>query len=206
MSRLPASVPAQPRPKTRLKQAFQRSLDTLSAEEARRLADRYVHIASAQIEQAGDAPSGEGISLPGRLGISTPSAAETMLLLIENNRRLAAERQVMRQQSLSTTALAQRFGRSKQWVHERLQAGKFLAYKDGDRLYFPEWQLDPTTPDGVISGLPEVWAALSLSSFAKLYWLTHTNRYLDSRSPLEALRAGDLAQVLAEAQAVGKMS
>src|SRR5579862_3736956 len=139
MSRTLLSDSDRPRPKTRLKQAFQKSLDALSGEEVHRLAARY-----AQIEAVRDTPQPEGASLPDRLGIPVPSPAETMLLMIENTRRVAAERQAMRRQSLSTTELARRFGHSKQWVHERFQAGKFVAFKDGDRLYFPEWQLDMT--------------------------------------------------------------
>jgi len=194
-------VTARLRPKTRLKQAFQIGLDTLSDGEIRGLAARY-----AQISAVNDASLGAGTSLTDRLGIDAPSAVETMLLLVENGRRVAIERLALRRQSLSTSAMADRFGRSKQWVHERFQAGKFVAFKDGDRLYFPEWQLDMMTPDGVIAGLPEVWAALTLSTFGKLYWLTHSCRYLDARSPLDALRVGDTAQVLAEARAVGKMA
>ncbi|NJN39385.1 MAG: hypothetical protein HC790_12915 [Acaryochloridaceae cyanobacterium CSU_3_4] len=42
-----------------------------------------------------------------------------------------------------------------------------------------------------------------LSDYVKLNWLTRANPYLDSQTPIQALKAGQKERVLAEAAAVG---
>ena len=86
---------------------------------------------------------------------------------------------------------------------DRLKAKTLLAIRDQGQWRFPLWQFDPDGPDGVIAGLPEVLAALSVADLIKARWLQRPQPLLDGQTPLQALRAGQLDRVLAEAHAVG---
>jgi hypothetical protein len=86
---------------------------------------------------------------------------------------------------------------------DRLKARTLLAIRDQGQWRFPLWQFDPDGPDGVIAGLPEVLAALPVADLIKARWLQRPQPLLDGQTPLQALRAGQLDRVLAEAQAVG---
>lgn len=93
--------------------------------------------------------------------------------------------------------------RNRQTPLDRLKARTLLAIRDQGQWRFPLWQFDPDGPDGVIAGLPEVLAALPAADLIKARWLQKPQPLLDGQTPLQALRAGQLDRVLAEAQAVG---
>ncbi len=93
--------------------------------------------------------------------------------------------------------------RNRQTPLDRLKARTLLAIRDQGQWRFPLWQFDPDGPDGVIAGLPEVLAALPVADLIKARWLQRPQPLLDGQTPLQALRAGQLDRVLAEAQAVG---
>ena len=93
--------------------------------------------------------------------------------------------------------------RNRQTPLDRLKAGTLLAIRDQGQWRFPLWQFDPDGPDGVIAGLPEVLAALSVADLVKARWLLRPQPLLDGQTPLLALRAGQLDRVLGEARAVG---
>jgi hypothetical protein len=93
--------------------------------------------------------------------------------------------------------------RNRQTPLDRLKARTLLAIRDQGQWRFPLWQFDPDGPDGVIAGLPEVLAALPVADPIKARWLQKPQPLLDGQTPLQALRAGQLDRVLAEAQAVG---
>ena len=96
-------------------------------------------------------------------------------------------------------------GVGRQTPHDRAKAGTLLAIRDNGRLLFPDWQFDPEGPDGVIAGLPEVLRELRgpLSPLARIRWFLTPKSLIEGRTPLEALRAGDVDSAVAEARTVG---
>lgn len=77
-----------------------------------------------------------------------------------------------------------------------------LAVLDGGSLRFPSWQFDPSGPNGVIEGLPEVLRALRTKPFVKLSWLVRTNQMFDRKTPVELLKKGETERVVRAARAV----
>lgn len=108
--------------------------------------------------------------------------------------------------TLSVGEVAETLGIGRQSVHDRIRHGSLLAVKDHDRFRLPAWQFDAAQPSGTVEGLARVLGELSdrpLNPFALLVWFTAPKRSLRGRPPFEALAAGDLSDVLAEARTVG---
>lgn len=117
--------------------------------------------------------------------------------------RFASRRDFL-QQCISTNDVVWLLAlRNRQTPLDRLKARTLLAIREQGQWRFPLWQFDPDGPDGVIAGLPEVLAALPVADLSKARWLNRSQPLLDGQTPLEALRAGQLHHVLAEARAVG---
>ena len=92
---------------------------------------------------------------------------------------------------------------SRQAPLNRLKAHSLIAIKDNQKWWFPLWQFDANTSDGVIEGLSEVLKALDCSNLAKVSWLVNPSPYFEGMSPLEAIQAGEIARVVESAQSVG---
>ena len=105
--------------------------------------------------------------------------------------------------SLSGPQAAQMLGRPRQTPHDRVRAGTLLAVRERGGLRFPRWQFDPDGPDGILAGLPQVLKALDISPLAKVSWLVRANPFLQGRSPVQALKSGELEAVLVRARGVG---
>ena len=105
--------------------------------------------------------------------------------------------------SLSASQVADLLGTTRQTPHDRVKGGALLAVLDRGVWRFPAWQFDPEGPDGVVEGLPEVLRALHASPLAKASWFVRPNQYLEGRTPLEALREGQVEAVRSAAEAVG---
>ena len=117
--------------------------------------------------------------------------------------RFASRRDLL-QHCIGTNDVVRMLGlRNRQTPLDRLKAQTLLAIREQGQWRFPLWQFDPDGPDGVIAGLPEVLAALPVADLSKARWLQRPQPLLDGQTPLEALRAGQLNRVLAEARAVG---
>lgn len=92
---------------------------------------------------------------------------------------------------------------SRQAPLNRLKANSLIAIKDNQKWWFPLWQFDANTSDGIIEGLSEVLKALDCSNLAKVSWLVNPNPYFEGMSPLEILKAGEVERVVESAQSVG---
>jgi hypothetical protein len=130
------------------------------------------------------------------------SKQEAALLEITSLMRYFERRKELLQNSLTASEVAKLLGTTRQTPHDRLKNKSLLAVKDNGAWKFPLWQFDPSGADGVIDGLPEVLKALVGSEFTKLNWLTSANNYLNSLTPVEALKQGLKAKVLIEAIAL----
>ena len=117
--------------------------------------------------------------------------------------RFASRRDLL-QHCIGTNDVVRLLGlRNRQTPLDRLKARTLLAIREQGQWRFPLWQFGPDGPDGVIAGLPEVLAALPVADLSKARWLQRPQPLLDGQTPLQALRAGQLDRVLAEARAVG---
>ncbi len=92
---------------------------------------------------------------------------------------------------------------SRQAVDKRRKAGGLLAVDIGRRGYmYPAWQLDD---ERVLASIPKVLAKLRRApAWSKLRFFLTGNLRLGGRTPLEALRDGNLQQVLRAAEAFGE--
>lgn len=105
--------------------------------------------------------------------------------------------------SLTASQVAELLGTSRQTPHDRHRSKTLLGLRDNGVYHFPAWQFDPEGSDGVIFGFPEVLKALQVSDFAKLSWLMKPNLFLKGLTPVEALKRGQVEQVIQEAHGVG---
>ena len=81
-----------------------------------------------------------------------------------------------------------------QLVEERRKAGELIAVETQEGYRYPACQF---TPDGVVTGLSEVLAVMPIrADWMRLEWLLIPDDALEGISPLEALRAGHLEDVL----------
>ena len=96
-------------------------------------------------------------------------------------------------------------GVGRQTPHDRQKTGTLLGVKDRGQWRFPAWQFDPDGPDGVIAGLPEVIRSMRrpVSDVGRVRWFITPKPLLRGRTPLDALRAGEVDEVVAEAEALG---
>jgi hypothetical protein len=93
----------------------------------------------------------------------------------------------------------------RQTPHDRRVAGTLLGVKDRGQWRFPPWQFDADGPEGVVRGVPEVLQALRgpISDLGRLRWFVTPKEDLGDRAPIDALRSGDVDDVVALAQVLG---
>jgi hypothetical protein len=101
--------------------------------------------------------------------------------------------------------VAKLLGMTPAGVHKRYQAGQLLGIREEKRrIGYPALQFDGLR---VVRDLPRVLAALAESEtdeWSQLRFLAGSNARLGGRSPVEALKAGDVEEVLAAARAFGE--
>jgi len=187
-------------PERRAVAALERVLERLELTPAdmRHLADAL----NAEAEPAGPR-SHEERRAAQRIGGRPPSPVQRAALEVRALKRYFDERRRLLDGSLAVDQVAALLGTSRQTPHDRAKARSLLAVADGGRLRFPAWQFDADGPDGVVEGLPAVLRTLRIGALAAVRWLTRPNAVLDKRTPLAALRAGDINRVVAEAAGAG---
>jgi hypothetical protein len=176
----------------------------------RELADRLskdeleatIGVAEHALRIAAGAAKGSRVSLA--TGAPRASTAQVAAAVRRNFYRGFALRRALLERTITARQVAELLGTTRQTPHDRVAAATLLAIKDRGQLRFPTWQFDPDGPDGVRTGLPRVLKALSLKSdLGRLRWFESPKAQLGQRSPIDALRAGDVDAVVAEAQAAG---
>ncbi|MEO7715598.1 MAG: hypothetical protein ABIY70_05315 [Capsulimonas sp.] len=133
----------------------------------------------------------------------TYTPAEAAALELAVSRKAFARRQELLAGALSATQVAKLLGTTRQTPHDRAGKGALLAVMDNGQLRFPLWQFDSDGPNGVVRGLPDVLRALDVSPLARASWMTLPNPYLEHRTPLQAIKEGDVERVIDQARAVG---
>jgi hypothetical protein len=134
---------------------------------------------------------------------TTPDASELVSLEMSALMGYFTYRHNLLEGSLTTTQVAKLLNTSRQTPHDRAKSGTLLAVLDNGTLRFPTWQFDAEGHDGVVPGLPEVIRALKVQPLAQISWFVIPNRYLDRKTPIQALRAGEVESVIETARAVG---
>jgi hypothetical protein len=138
-------------------------------------------------------------------GEPLPGAKETARIRRANLMRSFSERRALLAEALSVAEVSELLGVGRQTPHDRVKAETLLAVKENGKLMFPDWQFDPEGADGVVAGLPEVLRAMRgpISALGRIRWFVTPKPLMDGRTPLEALRAGDVGDVVRAAQAIG---
>jgi len=136
-------------------------------------------------------------------GVGPVGGAEAAELAARITVRSIQARENLLRDTVSSTVAADMLGVKPQTVRNRVKRGALLAVREGGDFRVPVWQFDREGEDGVIHGLPEVLKALDVPPFSQIRWLTRPNPYLEDRTPLEALKQGEIDTVVAEARGVG---
>ena len=130
---------------------------------------------------------------------SVEPLAPSFIRGIEAKRRLIEESGGV----LSAEQIAQNLGITGQAVEKRRQAGKLVALTTGRHGYrYPAWQF---TDSGSLPGLEDVLKVLaSHDEWMQTAFFVSKNPRLNSRTPIEMLKAGHLQEVLDSAEAYGE--
>lgn len=174
----------------RVMRGMRRLVDRLTPEEVEALAGR-IDEALTPPPAPGSDPFVDAVSGDHALG-----ERERVALAVSSALKDFAYRRDLLAGSLTAPQVAALLGTSRQTPHDRVRVGALLAARDGGFLRFPAWQFDATAPAGVIPGLPDVVRALGdTPPLDKIAWFV-TPKALLGHTPLQALQAGDLPEVL----------
>ena len=125
-------------------------------------------------------------------------------LQLANLERIYQSRRELLKNSITSTKVAELIGcENRSTVRDRRLAGTIIGLRDKGVYRYPLWQFDPEGSDGVIDGLPSVLAALDVSDFTKLNWLSKPHPAMNKLTPIEMLKQGEKEIVLVEAISVG---
>jgi hypothetical protein len=104
--------------------------------------------------------------------------------------------------SYSTAQVADLLGVSSAAVTKRRGKGGLVAFKHKEDWRYPRWQFDGT---GIVPGVIAAWQVLpDRHDVAGLVrWFTLPSRHLGGRTPLEAIRRGDVDSTVDAAGYVG---
>jgi hypothetical protein len=120
-------------------------------------------------------------------------------------RGIEASRRLIDENGGALTAIqaAEIVGISRQMVDRRRSAGKLLAVTTGRHGYrYPVWQFDDS---GVLPGLEDVLKVLAHEDeWMQVAFFVSRNPRLEDRTPIDALKAGELDAVLDAAAVYGE--
>ncbi|MBR1040709.1 hypothetical protein JQ593_18055 [Bradyrhizobium viridifuturi] len=104
---------------------------------------------------------------------------------------------------LSADAFADEIGATRETVHKKRRRHEVLGLEGPKRgVRFPKWQVSASGE--LIPGLPQLFEALGGHPWSVYRFLLEEHGELAGRTGLEALRAGQVADVLAAAESVGR--
>ena len=189
----------------RRQDAYERSINAIRAfretatpEEMERIANSLERAISPKTPEKKQSPM-----LTALTGKKTLSPAERMELRTQNLARYFALRRILLDEALSAPQVAQLLGSSRQTPHDRVKAKTLLAVRDRGGLRFPLWQFDANASDGVLNGLPQILSTFCIEPLEIVNWFVTPNPTLNGRTPLDALRAGEIETLVALASGVG---
>ncbi len=168
-------------------------LDALPADERQLIDDAYLRVLAT-------APRNPPRSLHPVVRTHEPQVAAAAVA--RGLTREAATREQLVADSLSTAQVAALLGVSSAAVTKRRGKGGLIAFKHKEDWRYPRWQFDGST---VLPGAIAVWKVLpDRHDVAGLVrWFTLPARQLADRTPAQALREGDVDEVVDAASYVG---
>lgn len=178
------------------------ALELLPPGSAQMISQQLDH--TAQQAESLPLPSSETRQVIKRLGGREYSSEERISLealsLLEEFRY----RRQLLDNSLTAPQVAEIIGSSRQTPYDRAKSGSLLATMDRGALRFPSWQFDPEGENGVVQGLTAVARSLHLSPLEKIGWFAFPNPYLEGKTPIAVLRAGQVQRVEELARGAGR--
>lgn len=133
------------------------------------------------------------------------STTERLAAVLDGVTRDFHRRDEILADALTTAQVARRLRLSRQGPHDRRAQHRLLGVPHNRDWLFPAWQLDPRTRDGVVRGLPDVLQALApMDPWDQAFWLTSARPELDGRTPIEAVRDGEVDVVARLARATAE--
>lgn len=138
-------------------------------------------------------------------GRALPPRAEVQAARERNLQRGFEERKRLLADAIGVREVAALLDVGRQTPHDRRIAGTLLGVKDRGQWRFPTWQFDADGPDGVVRGLPDALQALRgpISDLGRVRWFVTPKGDLEDRAPIDALRSGDVEDVIALAGTLG---
>jgi hypothetical protein len=107
--------------------------------------------------------------------------------------------------TLSSEELAAALGITQEGVRQRASRGALLALPVGSTLYYPMWQFQDTQAFATLPGLRAVLSALGdVDPWGKALFLLGTEPALAGERPLDFLRRGEVAPVIAVTRQYGE--
>jgi len=116
------------------------------------------------------------------------SPSEAVEAVLEAERQIQANLEILLKDSVSAAEAAALIGRSRQSIERLRRDDRLLALRAGNQWRYPRWQFDPAAPGGVLPGLEEVLRNLQLSPAGAAFWLLQSKERFGGASPLDLLR------------------
>ncbi|WP_249353556.1 helix-turn-helix domain-containing protein [Rhodococcus sp. USK13] len=129
-----------------------------------------------------------------------PSPAERKAAALVNLRRQYQARRAVVEASLTRPEAAELLDVSEQAVLDRLKAGDLVGLKKGREWRLPSWQFSADSELGFVPGLAKVTAVFAGGAVSLTEWALAPNSDLDGATPVEALAAGHVDDVVRAAQ------
>ena len=162
--------------------------------------DDTVRIEAAVVAAASTATRRRPSALPPAVRSHPPervasARARTLEAYLDLRRELVAD-------SLSTPEVALRLAVSPAAVTKRRAAGRLVAFRHRGDWRYPAWQFAEGAP---LPGVVETWRALPrhADELRAVRWFVLPCRQLGGRTPVDALRAGDVEAAVDAAGYVG---
>lgn len=191
--------------KPRSKREAAERLTTATAKLAERLPAAELSELALQTERAAIDESRESAGISALTGQPLAPREDVEAARLRNLQRAFADRHKLLSDAIGVRDVAELLQVGRQTPHDRITAGTLLAAKNRGQWRLPIWQFDADGPDGVLQGLPDVLGALRgpISDVGTIRWFTTPKDHLDGRTPLEALRQGQVDEVVQAAEALG---
>lgn len=122
--------------------------------------------------------------------------SEALRAHIQAELEINASRNLILGDSLSAEDAAAASGRSRQNLEALRRSNRVVALRVGNRWRYPAWQFDPDGVGGVLNGIRDVIAGLSLSPAGTAMWLIQPSPMLKGERPIDRLRKGLVDEVV----------
>jgi hypothetical protein len=121
----------------------------------------------------------------------------------DSDKLMEHQRQRLVWESITPEDLASALKWTPEAVEKAITAGEVIYFEWGGRHLLPRWQLFDDPANGLLPELRVLQHAFAQDVVALNDWITTPNAKFDSRTPREALIAGDVDRVLDSIATIG---